>query len=387
MSPPVHLMHVPSSFEPGGAQVRFTRIANALGPDFRYTIIAMDGNVSAAERLDARLKVDLLPPPADRRIPQCAVALRRMVLQVRPDLVITNNWGSMDAVAGALGARICPVIHSEDGFGPDEAVTLKTRRVILRRLLLRGVHTTVVPSTTLLRIAESRYHLYPPKVTHIPNAIDVNRLYPRRSRELRERLGAADDTLLIGVVGALRPEKAVHVLLEAFALVRPCNAKLIIVGDGQSRLQLETLAVERNIQQYTVFTGAVSNPEEYFAAFDLFAMSSATEQMPMALLEAMAFGLPAICTDAGDSSAMLGTIAGPVIVPIGDVRAYAVALQALVGNAALRASLGQANRNQCVHHYSFDGMVRAYATLYEQALAVNQLHNKGMVSPSRNRGQ
>jgi glycosyltransferase involved in cell wall biosynthesis len=110
------------------------------------------------------------------------------------------------------------------------------------------------------------------------------------------------------------------------------------------------------------------DPAPCLAAFDVFALSSASEQMPLALLEAMASGLPAVCTDVGDCREMLGGGGAPAVVPPGDEAAYAAALAALAARAELRAALGAANRARCVERYPADRMVRAYASLYDEAL-------------------
>src|SRR2546430_17465070 len=114
-----------------------------------------------------------------------------------------------------------------------------------------------------------------------------------------------------------------------------------------------------------MFVGQAVDPAPYYTAMDTFAMSSATEQMPNALLEAMACGLPAICTDVGDCREMLAAAGSPAIIPPDDPAQYSAALATMAERADLRAVLGRANRARCVEHYPFDLMVRRHAALYE----------------------
>jgi glycosyltransferase involved in cell wall biosynthesis len=100
---------------------------------------------------------------------------------------------------------------------------------------------------------------------------------------------------------------------------------------------------------------------------DVFAMSSATEQMPVALVEAMACALPAVCTDVGDCAEMLGTRDWPFIVPPGDLEQMTRALQRLVSDAGVRAETGAANRVRCVERYSRDFMIQRYREMYHAA--------------------
>jgi glycosyltransferase involved in cell wall biosynthesis len=103
---------------------------------------------------------------------------------------------------------------------------------------------------------------------------------------------------------------------------------------------------------------------------DVFALTSDTEQMPVALVEAMASALPAIATDVGDVRAMLGAGAERCVAPLGAgcEAALAASLDALAADAALRRELGAANRARAVRDFGFQAMVGRYAELYRAAL-------------------
>lgn len=353
--------------------MRFVRLANAFGPDVSYTVLAMDGKFEAASLITPSVSVRLVRPHT-RSFPQSVISIRKLIRRIRPDLVVTNNWGSMDAVMASCTAGVCPTIHSEDGFGSDEAIRLKTRRVLTRRALLNCIQTTVVPSKTLLRIAREQYRVRESKITYIPNGIDTARFTPRRCLETRLSLGATDETAVIGFVGHLRPEKTVHVLLEAFARAALTDALLVLVGEGPCRTELTSLAERLGIAPRVRFVGHTEDPRRYLAAMDVFALSSATEQMPLSILEAMASGLPVVATDVGDCADMLGTKDFPVIVPCGDVDSFSHALQWLASRADLRHQLGNSNRERAASSYSTNTMFSAYAALYSRTTA-------GSVSP------
>lgn len=367
MGTPLHILHVFPTFCPGGAQVRFVRLANAFGSEISYSILAMDGVFDAANLLDPAISVNLISPES-KAFPKSVLSIRRLIRQIRPDLVITNNWGSMDAVLASWTAGICPTIHSEDGFGSDEAAHLKSRRVITRRFLLNRIYTTVVPSKTLLRIARDNYHLTRSKVEFIPNGIDTA-LYPLDLRpQGRRLLGVNEETTMVGFVGHLRPEKTLQVLLEAFAQADLSRSVLALVGDGPQRQTLQDLAGRLGISDRVGFIGHVVDPKPYLRAFDVLAMSSATEQMPLSILEAMACGLPVVTTDVGDCADMLNTREFPAIIPAGNIARFSDALRLLVSQPGLRRALGNANHQRCLSTYSFESMTGAYARLYQKAL-------------------
>ena len=367
-SNPLHLFHVFSSFNLGGLESRTCAILNELGDSFRHTLTAMDGNFGAISRIGSHVHFEVVPPPPGKGSLRYPLTFSRLLRSRRPDVLITYNWGAFDAVLAATLGRTCPVIHAEDGFNPDEAAQLKKRRVLARRLILNRVTAMVVPSKTLSNIAVNSYKLRKSLVHWIPNGIPISR-YGTHDREMwRAKWGIQPRDFLIGSVGRLSPEKNLQMLLSAVAECGFPNARVAIVGDGVTRAALETLARDLGLGSRVVFPGFVPDPAGCFGAFDLFAMSSTTEQMPIALLEAMATSLPAICTAVGDSSEILGNPGPPAIVAPGDAAGYAAALRTLYENPRLRAELGARNRARAIEEYSFERMIARYRDLYVTAV-------------------
>ena len=332
---------------------------------FRHTILPLDGNASAAALIQGSAAI--LPRPEARKGPLFALALRSLLKSVRPRLLLTYNWGAIDAALAAQIGFICPVIHNESGFGTDEAGGLKMRRVIARRLVLNRVYGTVVNSRTLLQIALTRYKLQPGKVHFIRNGVDSARFQPGRNAGLRAGLGATDGDILFGFVGRHRAEKNLSLLVEAFAKVNLARGKLLLFGDGPCRRDLELLTMRLGIAGRVIFPGHTEDPSHSLQALDVFVMSSVTEQTPNALLEAMSSGLPAISTDVGDARELLDASGAPVIVPSGDVGAYAAALDAMARDAEARARIGAANRARSLELYSLDRMVSSFGELWDKA--------------------
>ncbi|MCZ2078803.1 MAG: glycosyltransferase [Bryobacterales bacterium] len=368
----IHILHVFSTFGLGGPQLRVANIINSLGPAFRHTILPMDRNSDAACRIAPGACVHfIMPPERDAGRPH-AMALHNTIRNIHPDLLVGYNWGAMDAVLAAVVGRLCPVIQHEHGFGIDEAHSLKFRRVLARRILLKAAHCTIVPSKVLYDIAITRYRLAAEKVRLIPNGVDTKRFRPGHNPELRGQLGTGG--LLFGYVGQLRPEKNLGLLIRAFALANIEDARLVLVGDGPCRPELEHAARELGVLGKVIFTGKVQDPLPYLGALDVFVMSSVSEQMPMSLLEAMACGLPALCTDVGDIREMLGEPGAPVAVPPENPGVYADAMRLLAHNFETRAALGAGNRERCIARYSLERMVRCYEDEYYAALGLSRAH-------------
>jgi glycosyltransferase involved in cell wall biosynthesis len=364
----LHLLHVFPTFETGGAQMRTVCLMNALARKYRHTVLAVNGNYAAGAVLNSGVVWEQGPAVPDRRPWKAAAFFRAQLRQRRPDLLLTYNWGAMDAQFGnLLPRRLCPALHVEDGFGPDEARGLKARRVWTRRVILPRIHKTVMPSRTLWRIAREIYRLPENKVELIPNGIDTVRFTPNRNEALRAELGLPPETVVLATVGTLRPEKDLGWLLARFKEACLPATRLIIIGDGPCRAALEQAAHEAGIAGQTLFAGAQKQIEQWLTAADIFVMSSVTEQMPLSLLEAMACGLPALCTNVGDTAAILNAVGAPEIHNRDDERGYVESLRRLAAEAPLRAELGAKNRARAEAEYCQAGMVGHWDRLWREA--------------------
>jgi glycosyltransferase involved in cell wall biosynthesis len=360
---PFRLLHVFPGFGPGGAELLMASVMNALGPDFEHTILPLSGRSDAADQV--LVPARFLRPPDGWSSPSYALKLYRLVQQERPDLLLTYNWGAIDAVIGISILPPCPAIHNEHGFGPDEVIRLKTRRVLIRRLFLNRIYCTVVVSERLRKIATMQYRISVRKVRLIRNGIDTQLFRPGRNPAWRETNRIPADALVLGFMGGLRPEKRLDFMMQAFAKADLPNAVLVLVGAGSCQPQLERLASELDIAEHVVFTGHTRLPEQAVRGFDVLLMSSSTEQAPVTILQAMACGLPVITTDVGDCGLMVGK--GSPVVATDDMPGYVEALRKS-RCAEWRTELGAANLLRATTEFSKDRMVEEYRELYCSAI-------------------
>ena len=278
--------HIFPSFAVGGAQMRFAALANHFGAEFRHIVVALDGDLGCRERLDPALDVEFPSVEAPKHAMLAnAWRFRCLLRRWRPDVLVTGNWGAIEFALANL-PPLTRHLHVVDGFGPDERDTQIGRRILLRRLVL-GRGKVIVPSRTLHRIATEVWKLPQRVVKYVPNGIDLVRFAagPETDRQTPP---------VIGTVAALRPEKNLGRLIRAFAMVareHPVSPpRLVIVGDGPERASLTALAVQQGVAALTTFTGQRDDTPSLYASFDLFALTSDTEQMPLSVIEAMASG-------------------------------------------------------------------------------------------------
>ena len=362
------LLSVFPTFAVGGAQSRFTTLANHLGSTWRHAIIAMDGVTVARERLSPGLDVTF--PQVEIRKGDLLGNLKRfrhVIRALAPKTMLTHNFGSIEwAIANRLS--LVPQVHVEDGFGPEEREVQLPRRVWLRRIFLRQ-RPIVLPSQNLMRIACQIWRMNQSHLHYVPNGIDLARFSASAPTSAWPGEGP-----IIGTVAGLRPEKNVARLIRAFhRAASQAPARLVIVGDGPQRRELEMLVETLGLMDRVRFAGHVPQPDPLLKMFDIFAMSSDTEQMPISLLEAMATGLPTAATDVGDIASMLPDAGRAFVTPCDDI-ALAAALTTLIREPALRARLGQASKTKAAESFDQSEMLHRWSSLLETGTLSSEAH-------------
>lgn len=365
----MRILHLHSSFDAGGKEVRAARLMNRFGRGIEHVVVSSQpGAYAAAALVDPVIPVSypadfpsLVGKPTPRRLQTIAQAMRGF------DLVLTYNWGAMDAVmAHTLFARALDLprlVHHEDGFNQDEAARLKPLRNWFRRIALGRTSALVVPSRRLERIALEVWHQPPGRVHRIPNGIDVAAYARRPRRDALPRIVKRPGELWLGTLAGLRAIKNLPRLVRAFAGL-PEPWQLVIVGDGPEREAIRAEALRLDVAHRVHLPGFVADPAKFIGLFDLFALSSDSEQFPISVVEAMAAGLAVVSPDVGDVAAMLPEANAPFVTPPGDEAALALALARLGGDGDLRRRLGEANRARALAEYDEPAMIAAYCAVY-----------------------
>jgi glycosyltransferase involved in cell wall biosynthesis len=374
MAAPARILHAHSTFSLGGKEARAVRLMNAFGGTARHTVLSgMPGQLSARDAISPAIAADFptdAPPLTGRPDPLRLLRLARYMRGF--DLVLTYNWGAFDMVlARRLYGGVMtlpPLIHHEDGFNEDEAAGLKPRRNLARRIGLPAAHRLVVPSARLEGIARDVWRQRPQRVKRIANGIAVSRYAAKPSPDAIPGLIQREGEVVIGTVAGLRKVKNLPRLVRAFAAMKARNCRLVIVGEGPERAAVAAEVARLGVASRVHLPGFLHDPARWIGRFDIFALSSDSEQFPISLVEAMAAGLPAVATAVGDISAMLPADNLPLIVDPADEAAFAAALDSLAQRPDLRRAIGRANREMAVADYDEAAMIDRYARLYGEAI-------------------
>ena len=184
----------------------------------------------------------------------------------------------------------------------------------------------------------------------------------------------ADDEVLVGAVGRLAEPKALHILIEAvsYLVKRMPRARLVLVGDGPLRSELEKQAADIGVSDRVLFAGMRMDIPAVLAAIDVFAMSSKREGLPVVLLEAMAGGRPIVTTRVGGIPEVVRDHKEALLVQPNDPAALADAINEVISNPELAAQLGRRARERATAEYSLAATARALEQVYADLLKKSQ---------------
>jgi glycosyltransferase involved in cell wall biosynthesis len=283
----------------------------------------------------------------------------------RVDVVHAHNFGRfLYAGPAARLARVPVALYTEHSrTQPHERVLwLAQRRVSRLAQKVAAVSDNVRDHLVQVQ------GLPADRVVTILNGIDLDayRLPPAERAAARAELGLPPEAVVAGTVARLVPVKNQAMLLRAAARVP--GLWLALAGDGELRTDLEQLAGELGIADRVRFLGLRRDVPRVLAALDVFVMTSESEGLPIAMIEAMAAGLPVVATEVGGIPELVADGVSGRLVPANDHEAAAAALAALASDPAQRHAFGRAGCDAAGGKYSISAMVRAYTAIYEAGL-------------------
>lgn len=350
-----------SSLGVGGSEARTVALAAALAQQGQPIIVAwLGGPESLADRLHPT--VEQLRLERRGRFSWSALRrLRTLVAQRRVGTIVAVN------LYPTLYARACTLLSRRP---PRLLATLNTTELTgrrerlllaLYREVLRGFDGLVFGAEYQRALWRRHYRIG--RAAHsvvIYNGIDAERfLRPVAPLPLPATWHAG--RLVAGTIGQLRPEKGQLTLLRALALLRDRGLQigLLIVGAGPERTALEKEIARLALADRAHLTGQLRDVRPCLAAMDLFVLPSRSETFSNAALEAMASGLPVICTSVGGMPEMLRH-GGGLLVPPENPEALAGCIAELAADAALRMRLAAEARRAVARHFTWEAMVQQY---------------------------
>ena len=285
----------------------------------------------------------------------------------RPKVVHVHTGGATGGLGILAASRVflaATVVRTEHDV-PDDSASPRLR--ISSWLSDRCTHTLVAVSRRNASLRTARLG-GPRHFGVVLNGVPVPPLedIQRYRAEMRARIGVDDDTVVLGSVVRLAHGKGLDDLINAVALLPTrVRSHLVLVGDGPLRSDLERLVEELGLARTVTFAGHQDDPDPFFAAMDVFVLAVPRGSMSIALLEAMARGLPAVITFGGPEEAVIDGRTG-LLAPPSDPVGLASVLGRLAADARLREQLAGDGREHILHNLSSDRVARDLGRVYER---------------------
>ena len=296
--------------------------------------------------------------------PTLFVRLARALRSHAVDVVHTHN--PLPLIYGAPAARLAGAvaIHTKHGANPGS----RGQRV-LRRAAAQLASAFVAVSEKTAEQARALHDAPLERVHVIANGIRLDRYHPdpEARASVRVELGLGD-AWVVGTVGRLDDYKNQAMLVRALAPRLSSSMRLVIVGDGPNRAAVEAEVARLPEPRWVVMTGRRMDVPRLMPAFDVFALPSKTEGLPLVVPEAMAAALPIVATAVGGLPGVVDEGETGLLAPI-DEAMFAAALGRLADDRARAREMGARAREVALLRYSADRMVDAYLDLYAKARA------------------
>jgi glycosyltransferase involved in cell wall biosynthesis len=366
----LRIMHVVQSINCGGQEKMIVSLAERqLAAGMLSSICVLEG----PGELTAEAEQKKIPLYYLRKRPGLKLGLpfrlSALLKEQRIRVMHAHNMGP--ALYGIVAARLAGV--------PASVLTRHSRDPKKwNALLWRMIDAVVAISKDTEEAFRKHNSISPEKLHVICNGVDSPAFTrsPADISRLKAQLGIGVGEMVIGTVGRLCPEKDHIGLLQAYKLVlQSCSqTKLLIVGGGGLQGELEECRLQNRLVENVILTGFRNDVRELLQCMDVFVMSSISEGMSIALLEAMANGIPAVVTAVGGNLEVVEDGRTGFIVPPRDPQALAQKVCALIRDDNLRSRYSEEARRRIAERFSVDQMAAAYLRLY-----VSILKAKGVV--------
>lgn len=380
----------------GGPAINATYLTRYMAPAFETQLVigGKDDHEQDATHLTERLQIEPVVIPEMKRAINLAedraayLKMKKLIRDFRPDIVHTH--AAKSGAIGRLAAHACGVpvvVHTFHGHVFHSYFSkMKTQAFIgIERYLARRSSGIIAISDIQKQELSETYRICSAdKIRVIPLGLDLDRFRENQDQKraaFRARYFIADDEVAVGIIGRIVPVKNHSLFVAAAAKLvaaSPQKVRFIIVGDGDSRPQMEEELKAAGID-YAYFpeeqrgataicTSWLTNVDEVLAGVDMAVLSSHNEGTPVSMIEAQAAARPVISTNVGGVADIIRDGVTGYITPPGDVEAFATAMIRLAGDDGLRAALAEAGRRHVQQTYSYQRLVNDMSRYYEELL-------------------
>jgi len=241
----------------------------------------------------------------------------------------------------------------------------------LGRFLMRFCEGAIGVSNDVSESIRGKFRVGPPRDLTIINAVNTKRFDLNVDQtKKKEELGIRENEKIIGSVGNLRHQKNYPILIRAFKILeqKMDHLRLVIVGEGARKDDLEGLIRELKLEGKVLLTGVRTDVPELLKIMDIFCLASLFEGLPLSLLEAMAAGIPVVGTDVMGIRDVIVDGKNGLLVPVNDPEKLAEALRALLTQETRAEEIARNGRKEVLEKFAMDAWVRKYENLFSRGV-------------------
>lgn len=350
----LRVCHLIGSLKYGGAERQVVNLLNHLPVSKRFIMLLERSSESGlGDALDPEITWETVPLRL-RRLPLDILRVARLLRRWRIDILHTHMfWANLVGAVAARLAGVRVVVTSEHGKNEWKRFHHRwLERVVISPL----VDLRLCASEDILCLRRDRDGIPADRLAYIPNGTLVPPVVEQRERRVP----------VIGTVGRLVPAKDYPGLIAAAAGLRDAGVpfRLCIVGDGPERSCIQAVIESHALEAQVELLGARNDVSACLRSFDIFVMSSIREGQPLALLEAMAHGLPVVATRVGGIPGTLAHGEEGLLVEAGDCLSLQQALTSLITDPARRRTLGENARRRVERDFSINAVTDRVASTY-----------------------
>lgn len=300
------------------------------------------------------------------RVIRCFKILVSFLRKHKYDIIHSNGYFA--DILGVPAAKIFGIPHVSTCHG---YIATNRNLVIynaLDRFFLR-FSTKIIAVSDSIKIALINSGVKESRIEVIKNAVptDIDSvLFAKNRQEIRHLLGIDDNDFVVGYIGRLSEEKGVKYLIEACRVLYKSgvNLKVLIIGDGHQKLELQQLVEESGLRDEIIFVGFQKEMENWLPVIDLFVLPSLTEGTPMALLEAMAFGIPVVASSVGGVPHVINSGENGLLVSPAKIDEIVNAIIVLINNKELCNTFLDAGKHTITEKFNIKDWVEKIESLY-----------------------
>jgi len=355
-----HILQLIETGGPGGAERVLISLARELNrSESTRCSVGLFRDGWLRQRLgEANVPVHLFSSKHSLDIP-FLVSLMRQLRSERVQLIHSHEFtmNLYASVAGSLlGIPVVATVHGKNYYASAK------RRIYAMRLLRRLGATVVAVSSDLREFLEKDLGLRGVRV--IPNGIDVSASSAIHRAEMRRELGFGNEERVIGAIGNLYPVKGHAVLLKALSQLKDSRIHLVIGGRGGEEPHLRRLTESLSLQGRVHLLGFREDVPRLLSAFDVYALPSFSEGQSLALMEAMAAGLPIVASRVGGNPELIREGESGLLFEAGNAEDLASKLKTLLDSQELATSMGLQAKERAGRDFSLNAMTFRYRRLY-----------------------